>query len=209
MVLLIYYLHVSAAQAETEAPGDDYDEYDNYNEYDEDDLPDYNFFNATDATEEREKPSQPAVLVESNEIPEDAAAAEEEEEDATRDLVPENIEIEAARGGKILGGASVKSLGEGTMSREELVLTSEEAIRDNSSLLDEQLMKMEESTATDEKAEKDKKVEISETKEPEAPEEPEALSSTAPASFLAFSLMSITFLTILTSNSISRLAIRT
>ena len=204
MVLLIYYLHVSAAQAETEAPGDGYDEYDNY---DEDDLPDYNFFNATDATEERETSSQPPVLVESNEIPEDAA--EEEEEDATRNLVPENIEIEATRGGKILGGASVKSLGEGTMSREELVLTSEEAIRDNSSLLDEQLMKMEESTAADEKAEKDKKVEISETKEPEAPEDPEALSSRAPASLVAFSLMSITFLTILTSNSISRLAIRT
>ena len=204
MVLLIYYLHVSAAQAETEAPGDGYDEYDNY---DEDDLPDYNFFNATDATEERETSSQPPVLVESNEIPEDAA--EEEEEDATRNLVPENIEIEATRGGKILGGASVKSLGEGTMSREELVLTSEEAIRDNSSLLDEQLMKMEESTAADEKAEKDKKVEISSTKKPEAPEDPEALSSTAPPSFVASSLMSITFLTILTSNSISRLAIRT
>ena len=112
MVLLISYLHVLAAQAETEAPGDGYDEYDNY---DEDDLPDYNFFNATDATEERETSSQPAVLVESNEIPEDAAAAEEEEEDATRELVPENIEIEATRGGKILGGASVKSLGEGRL----------------------------------------------------------------------------------------------
>ena len=95
------------------------------------------------------------------------------------------------------------------MSREELVLTSEEAIRDNSSLLDEQLMKIEESTAADEKVEKDKEVETSKTKEPEAPEDPEALSSRAPASLVASSLMSITFLTILSSNSISRLAIRT
>jgi len=193
----------SAVQAEAEASGNGSDEYDNYDEYDEDDLPDY-IFNDTDATE---KSSQPAVLVESNEIPEDAAAgaAEEEEEDATRDLVPENIEIEATREGKILGGSSVKSLGEGTVSREEVVLTSEEAIRDTSSPLDEELMKME-STATDEKAEN--KVEISETKEPERGRS-EALSSAAPPSFVAFSLMSITFLTILTSNSISRLAIRT
>jgi len=190
----------SAVQAETETPGDSYDEYDNY---DEDDLPDY-IFNDTDATEEREKSSQSAISVESNEIPEDAAAgAAEEEEDATRDLVPENIEIEATREGKILGGASVKSLGEETMPREEVVLTSEEAIRDDSSLLDEELMKMEESTAADER------VEISETKEPEAPEDPEALSSTAPASFVTFSFMSLAFLTILTSNSISRLATRT
>ena len=206
MVNLAYNLHVSAVQAETETPGDSYDEYDNY---DEDDLPDY-IFNDTDATEEREKSSQSAISVEGNEIPEDAAAgAAEEEEDATRDLVPENIEIEATREGKILGGASVKSLGEETMPREEVVLTSEEALRDDSSLLDEELMKMEESTAADEKAEKDKKVEISSTKKPEAPEDPEALSSTAPPSFVASSLMSITFLTILTSNSISRLAIRT
>ena len=214
VVELIYNLHVSAAvQAEAETSGDGYDERENYDEYDEDDLPDYNF-NETDATEE--KSSQPAILVESNEIPEDGAAgAAEEEEDATRDLVPENIEVEATGEGKILGGASVKSLDEGTMSREEVVLTSEEAIRDTSSLRDGELMKTEESTASDEKAEKDKKVEISETKEPEAtekpeaPEDPEALSSTAPASFLAFSLMSITFLTILTSNSINRLVIHT
>ena len=117
--------------------------------------------------------------------------------------MPENIEVEATREGKILGGASVKSLDGGSMSLEEVVLTSEEAIRDGSSLLDEELMKMEESTAADER------VEISETKEPEAPEDPEALSSTAPASFVTFSFMSLAFLTILTSNSISRLATRT
>ena len=161
-------------------------------------MPDY-VFNDTDATEEREKSSQPAISVESNE---DNAAAAEEEEDATRDVALENIEIEATQEGKILGGASVKSLDGGSMSREEVVLTSEEAIRDAS--LDEELMKMEESrddATADEKAEKDEKVEISEAKEPEA------LSSTAPPSLVTFSLMSmITFLTILTSNSISSLA---
>ena len=133
MVELIFDLHVSAAQAETETSGDSYDDYD------EDDLPDY-IFNDTDATEEREKSSQPAVLVESNEIPEDTAA-EEEEEDATRDIELENIEIDATREGKILGGSSVKSLDEGTMSREEVVLNSEEAIKDASALPDEETMK--------------------------------------------------------------------
>ena len=196
MVELIFDLHVSAAQAETETSGDSYDDYD------EDDLPDY-IFNDTDATEEREKSSQPAILVESNEIPEDTAA-EEEEEDATRDIELENIELDATREGKILGGSSVKSLDEGTMSREEktmsreeVVLNSEEAIKDASALPDEEAMKMGESTSADEKAEKAK--------------EPEALSSTAPPSFVAFSsLMSvIAFLTILTSNSISSLAICT
>jgi len=187
----------SAVQAETESSGDGYEDEYNYDEYDEDDLPDY-IFNDTDATEEREKSSQPAILVESNEIPEDgAAAAESEEEDATRDVEPGNIEVEATREGKILGGARVKSLEAAAVSREEVVLTSEEAIRDPSSVQDEELMKMEESrddTAADEKAEKGEKVE---TKEPERGRS-EALSSTAPPSLVAFSLMSmITFLTIL------------
>ena len=141
-------------------------------------------------------------MVESNEIPGDgAAAAESEEEDATRDVEPENIEVEATREGKILGGARVKSLEAAAVSREEVVLTSEEAIRDPSSVQDEELAKMEESrddTAADEKAEKDEKVE---TKEPERGRS-EALSSTAPPSLVAFTLMSmITFLTILASNS--------
>jgi len=199
----------SAVQAETKSSGDGYEDEYNYDEYDEDDLPDY-IFNDTDATEEREKSSQPAILVESNEIPGDgAAAAESEEEDATRDVEPGNIEVEATREGKILGGARVKSLEAAAVSREEVVLTSEEAIRDPSSVQDEELMKMEESrddTAADEKAEKGEKVE---TKEPERGRS-EALSSTAPPSLVAFSLMSmITFLTILASNSISSLAVRT
>merc|ERR1712192_183652 len=111
--------------------------------------------------------------------------------DATRDVVPENIEVDATREGKILGGASVKSLDAASMSREEVVLTSEEAIRD------EELVKVEESrddTAADEKAEKAKKPERGRS---------EALSSKAPpSSAVAFSLMSVitTFLTILTSN---------
>ena len=162
--------------------------------YDDDEYYDYNF-NDTDATEEREKSSQSAS--ESNAIPVDDATTEEE----TEDLVPENIERDATQEGKILGGASVKSLDTEMSSREELVLTSdeeeekEEAVRDASSDLDgEQLMKMEESkndTATDEKIEKDENKEKGHT---------EALSSTAPPSLVAFS-----FLTILASN----LALRT
>ena len=163
--------------------------------YDDDEYYDYNF-NDTDATEEREKSSQSAS--ESNAIPVDDATTEEE----TEDLVPENIERDATQSGKILGGASVKSLDTEMSSREELVLTSdeeetvrkeeekEEAVRDASSDLDgEQLMKMEESkndTATDEKIEKDENKEKGHT---------EALSSTAPPSLVAFS-----FLTILASN---------
>ena len=170
--------------------------------YDDDEYYDYNF-NDTDATEEREKSSQSAS--ESNAIPVDDATTEEE----TEDLVPENIERDATQEGKILGGASVKSLDTEMSSREELVLTSdeeetvreeekkEEAVRDASSDLDgEQLMKMEESkndTATDEKVETD------EDKEREKGHT-EALSSTAPPSLVAFS-----FLTILTSS----LALRT
>ena len=174
--------------------------------YDDDEYYDYNF-NDTDATEEREKSSQSAS--ESNAIPVDDATEEEE----TEDLVPENIERDATQEGKILGGASVKSLDTEMSSREELVLTSdeeetvrkeeekeekeEEAVRDASSDLDgEQLMKMEESkndTATDEKVETD------EDKEREKGHT-EALSSTAPPSLVAFS-----FLTILASN----LALRT
>merc|ERR1712181_162975 len=120
-----------------------YDEYNYDDKYDEDDLPDY-VFNETDTNE------KPAVLVESNKIPEEGV----EEEDATRDVVPENIEVEATREGKILGGASVKSLDAASMSREEVVLTSEEAIRDaSSSVLDDEVMKVEE--FRDEKAEKD------------------------------------------------------
>ena len=165
--------------------------------YDDDEYYDYNF-NDTDATEEREKSSQSAS--ESNAIPVDDATTEEE----TEDLVPENIERDATQEGKILGGASVKSLDTEMSSREELVLTSdeeetvrkeeekEEAVRDASSDLDgEQLMKMEESkndTATDEKVETD------EDKEREKGHT-EALSSTAPPSLVAFS-----FLTILASN---------
>merc|ERR1712192_175325 len=122
--------------------------------------------------------------------------------DATRDVVPENIEVDATREGKILGGASVKSLDAGSMSREEVVLTSEEAIRDaSSSVLDDEVMKVEE--FRDEKAEKD------EAKKPERGRS-EALSSTAsPSSAVAFSLVSmITFLTtILTSNSISNFSL--
>ena len=160
--------------------------------YDDDEYYDYNF-NDTDATEEREKSSQSAS--ESNAIPVDDATTEEE----TEDLVPENIERDATQEGKILGGASVKSLDTEMSSREELVLTSDEeetvrkeeekeAVRD---LDGEQLMKMEESkndTATDEKVETD------EDKEREKGHT-EALSSTAPPSLVAFS-----FLTILASN---------
>merc|ERR1719361_1738003 len=109
--------------------------------YDDDEYYDYNF-NDTDATEEREKSSQSAS--ESNAIPVDDATTEEE----TEDLVPENIERDATQEGKILGGASVKSLDTEMSSREELVLTSneeetvrkeeekEEAVRDASSDLD-------------------------------------------------------------------------
>ena len=154
--------------------------------YDDDEYYDYNF-NDTDATEEREKSSQSAS--ESNAIPVDDATTEEE----TEDLVPENIERDATQEGKILGGASVKSLDTEMSSREELVLTSdeeeekeEEAVRDASSDLDgEQLMKMEESkndTATDEKIEKDENKEKGHT---------EALSSTAPPSLVAFSFLTI------------------
>ena len=161
MVELIYNCHLTAAQAESELSGDGYEDEYNYDEYDEDDLPDY-IFNDTDATEEREKPSQPAILVESNEIPENGAEAAESEEDATRDVEPENIErVEATREGKILGGARVKSLEASAVSREEVVLTSEEAIGDASSVQEEGLVKTEESrddTAADEKAKRDEKV---------------------------------------------------
>ena len=174
----VYYnLHLSAVQGESESSEEDgYDDEYKYDEYDEDDLPDY-IFNDTDATQSK---------VESNEISEESAVAEEE--DATRDVVPENIEVEATREGKILGGSSVKSLDAGSMSREEVVLTSEEAIRDASS--DEESR---DDTAADEKVEKDEKPERGRS---------EALSSrAAPSSVAAFSLMSmITFLTILTSN---------
>merc|ERR1719234_2104744 len=173
----------SAVQGESESSEEDgyADEY-KYDEYDEDDLPDY-IFNDTDATQSK---------VESNEISEEGA----EEEDATRDVVPENIEVEATRKGKILGGASVKSLDASGMTREEVVLTSEEAIKD------EELVKVEESkddTDADKKVEKDEKVERGRS---------EALSSKAPpSSAVAFSFMSmITFLTILTSNCISNFA---
>merc|ERR1719192_2715512 len=77
--------------------------YDEYN-YDEDYLPDY-VFNDTDATEESDKSSKAATVVDSNEIPEVAAA--DLDEDAT---MGENTKMEATREGKILGGAHVKSL---------------------------------------------------------------------------------------------------
>jgi len=183
----------SAVQGESESSEvDGYDDDYNYDdEYDEDDLPDY-IFNDTDATQSK---------VESNEISEESAVAGEE--DATRDVVPENIEVDATREGKILGGASVKSLDAAAMSREEVVLTSEEAIRDDSS--DEEMMKVED-TAADEKAKQAEKVDA---KKPERGRS-EALSSKAtPSSVVAFSLMSmITILTtILTSNSISSFAL--
>merc|ERR1712107_428288 len=65
---------------------------------------------------------------------------EDAEEDAT---MGENTRVEATRGGKILGGAHVKSLETAGVSLEQVVLTSEETIKDFSSDSEDKMLEME------------------------------------------------------------------
>merc|ERR1711962_1003558 len=175
--------------------------YDEYN-YDEDYLPDY-VFNDTDATKESDKSSKAATVVDSNEIPEVAAAAdlnEEAEEDAT---MGENTKMEATREGKILGGAHVKSLETTGDSLEQMVLTSEETIKGSASDSDDKMLEMEESKEDTPATEKARKGENNER------ERSEARTSTATSVLASFSLISTTIIALLSSTTIiSSLAFR-
>ena len=158
-------------------------------------------FNDTDATKESDKSSKAATVVDSNEIPEVVAADldEEVEEDAT---MGENTKMEATRDGKILGGAHVKSLETAGDSLEQMVLTSEETIKDSSSDSDDKMLEMEESEEDTPAAEKARKDENNER------ERSEARTSTASSVLASFSLISTTIIALLSSTTISSLAFR-
>ena len=170
--------------------------YDEYN-YDEDYLPDY-VFNDTDATKESDKSSKASTVVDSNEIPEIVAADLDEdlEEDAT---MGENTGMEATQEGKILGGAHVKSLETAGVSLEQMVLTSEETIKDSSSDSDDKMLEIEESKEDTPATEKDENNER---------ERSEARTSTASSVLASFSLISTSIIALLSSTTISSLAFR-
>ena len=173
--------------------------YDEYN-YDEDYLPDY-VFNDTDATDESDKSSKAATVVGSNEIPEVVGADLDEdlEEDAT---MGENTRMEATREGKILGGAHVKSLETAGVSLEQMVLTSEETMKDSSSDSDDKMLEMVESKEDTPATEKARKGESNEK------ERSEARTSTASSVLASFSLISTSIIALLSSTTISSLAFR-
>ena len=175
--------------------------YDEYN-YDEDYLPDY-VFNDTDATEESDKSSKASTVVDSNEIPEVVGADLDEdlEEDAT---MGENTGMEATREGKILGGAHVKSLETAGVSLEQMVLTSEETMKDSSSdsESDDNMLEMVESKEDTPATEKARKGESNER------ERSEARTSTASSVLASFSLISTSIIALLSSTTISSLAFR-
>ena len=158
-------------------------------------------FNDTDATEESDKSSKAATVVDSNEIPEVVAADldEDAEEDAT---MGENTKMEATREGKILGGAHVKSLETAGDSLEQVVLTSEETIKDSASDSDDKMLEMEESKEDTPATEKAGKGENNER------ERSEARTSTATSVLASFSLISTTIIALLSSTTISSLAFR-
>ena len=158
-------------------------------------------FNDTDATEESDKSSKAATVVDSNEIPEVAAADldEDMEEDAT---VGKNAGMEATREGKIFGGAHVKSLETAGVSLEQVVLTSEETMNDSSSDSDDKMLEMEESKEDTQATEKAR------TDENDERERSEARTSTASSVLASFSLISTTIIALLSSTTISSLAFR-
>ena len=156
-------------------------------------------FNDTDATKESDKSSKAATVVDSNEIPEIVGGDLDEdlEEDAT---MGENTGMEATREGKILGGAHVKSLETAGVSLEQVVLTSEETIKDSSSDSDDKMLEMVESkedSSTTEKARTDENNER---------ERSEARTSTASSVLASFSLISTSIIALLSSTTISSLA---
>ena len=173
--------------------------YDEYN-YDEDYLPDY-VFNDTDATKESDKSSKASTVVDSNEIPEIVGADlnEDLDEDAT---MGENIGMEATQEGKILGGAHVKSLETAGVSLEQMVLTSEETIKDSSSDSDDKMLEMVESKEDSSATEKAR------TDENNERERSEARTSTASSVLASFSLISTSIIALLSSTTTSSLAFR-